>query len=482
MSRKRKDASIRAVAGPEEPLWVRYAPRTAKELKVYGPTVAKVRDWLRKATSRARLEPGEPAKRLLVLSGPPGVGKSATVDALCAEELVVARRWRDVHGAGGDRFGPGLFDDRPTDFAPPRFESQMASWAAFLRGGRYAALDGSGAKTHEAHGRPSVAVLDDLPERGWGDQRAEFEAALAGVVRGGGPAILLVSENVSEKNEARLFAERLVGDAVAADPRAAFVEFNAVTELKIAERLRKIAAAERRTVDDAALVALAAAAGGDLRKAIATLELYLRGATADVAATHGGEGAVSALHAVARVCRANRGADGRLERPPDATVLNAKMGVDATAAFVQYNCVDYYGDEADLADGLATLSDADLYTARVYSTNHARDYSDPTSRGDAVFPEHYAAALVGRSVAASNRHPAPSAWRPVRKPKLYDVLQAKRARLRADPNFLHAPPRLAAACGAPALRQPAAAGDDDDAPGVRACFSDDDIDDFDDDD
>ena len=75
MSRKRKDASIRAVAGPEEPLWVRYAPRTAKELKVYGPTVAKVRDWLRKATSRARLEPGEPAKRLLVLSGPPGVGK-----------------------------------------------------------------------------------------------------------------------------------------------------------------------------------------------------------------------------------------------------------------------------------------------------------------------------------------------------------------------------------------------------------------------
>ena len=58
MSRKRKDASIRAVAGPEEPLWVRYAPRTAKELKVYGPTVAKVRDWLRKATSRARLEPG----------------------------------------------------------------------------------------------------------------------------------------------------------------------------------------------------------------------------------------------------------------------------------------------------------------------------------------------------------------------------------------------------------------------------------------
>ena len=179
---------------------------------------------------------------------------------------------------------------------------------------------------------------------------------------------------------------------------------------------------------------------------------------ADVAATHGGEGAVSALHAVSRVCKANRGADGRLERPPDATVLNAKMGVDATAAFVQYNCVDYYGDEADLADGLATLSDADLYTARVYSTNHARDYSDPTSRGDAVFPEHYAAALVGRSVAASNRHPAPGAWRPVRKPRLYDVLQAKRARVRADPNFLHAPPRLAAACGAPALRRPAAGG------------------------
>ena len=37
------------------------------------------------------------------------------------------------------------------------------------------------------------------------------------------------------------------------------------------------------------------------------------------------------------------------------------MDVDACAAFVQHNCVEFFTQEDHLAEGLHTLSDADLF-------------------------------------------------------------------------------------------------------------------------
>jgi len=469
MPPKKRQKKASAVPGKQScPLWERYAPRSASELKVHAGTVKKVREWVRKAVGAAPLGPGEPVKRLLVLSGPPGVGKSAALECVCAEERVGFRKWADTFGAGGGWRDAG--GARPSDFREPGYASQLALWTAFLRGGRYAALARSAGSGAAGAARPSLLVLDDLPDA----RGPAFQAALAAFCgeAGGAPAVLLFSENISEKSEARLRVDRLVGDGVAFSPHAAFVEFNPVTELKIRDRVAAIAAAERAApLADGAVEGVARAADGDLRRAIATLEVLLRSGTADVAAAHGGEHDVCDVHAVGRLCRAKRGPDGKLAFDPDLVARATKMGVDATAAFVQFNCVDFFGDEGDLSRALDALSDSDLLTARTYSTNHARDGGDP------VYPAAYVAAIAGRACAAHNAHPAPSGWRPMRKPRLYDVLKARAAGRDAarDVNFLHAPPSLGSA--PPALRF-AADGVDD----AARAFSDDDIDSFSDDD
>jgi hypothetical protein len=75
----------RSAAPAEDALWVdKFAPRSAADLAVHKKKVEEVQQWLQQAN--VSLELGlPPASRLLVLSGPPGAGKSATLRVLaCA--------------------------------------------------------------------------------------------------------------------------------------------------------------------------------------------------------------------------------------------------------------------------------------------------------------------------------------------------------------------------------------------------------------
>ena len=110
--RKRQKAT-RLIAWPGRdaaPLHERFAPRTAKDLRVYPKTVERVRAWLRRATGRSPDPGGYSSPRLLILAGPAGVGKSATLDVLCREEHLTPVTYRDSYGLGGDGFGFEEYD------------------------------------------------------------------------------------------------------------------------------------------------------------------------------------------------------------------------------------------------------------------------------------------------------------------------------------------------------------------------------------
>ena len=89
-----------------------------------------------------------------------------------------------------------------------------------------------------------------------------------------------------------------------------------------------------------------------------------------------------------------------------------------------------------------------------------------------MYPDAYVAALCGRSVAVHNRAPAPRTFDPVRKPRHYDLVAARRDRAFKDPNFLDAPPRLSAT---PWARPLGVEDDGDEADACRRCLSDDEI-------
>lgn len=86
-SRKRKlleeepDAEAGNIAGKQSELWLdKYAPKTVSDLAVHNKKITDVSSWL---TSRLH-DPGwrQPGGQLLILTGPPGVGKSAVIRTL----------------------------------------------------------------------------------------------------------------------------------------------------------------------------------------------------------------------------------------------------------------------------------------------------------------------------------------------------------------------------------------------------------------
>jgi hypothetical protein len=445
--RKRQKAT-RLIAWPGRdaaPLHERFAPRTAKDLRVYPKTVERVRAWLRRATGRAPEPGGYSSPRLLILAGPAGVGKSATLDVLCREEQLTPVTYRDSYGLGGDGFG---FERRPSDFAEPRYESQMDAWARFVRSARYKPLSDD---------RPAVFVLDDFPttegyDDGTSSSRKAFRSILEEVCRSRdrAPCILIISGEISEKSDTSIVAERLVGESVMMSPHSELIEFLPVTEKKLRKLLDEVsegAAWPRRpTISSDTLDALAVAARGDLRKCLSTLEIALRGGTTDPAATHKSDAGVSDVHAVRRICRggsAKRDSHGRWvdsnghEVDPDATVMNSKMGPDAFATFVQFNGASDFQSIEDLSEAWRTLSDAELLSARVYV---------PGRENDAIYPLQYVASLTGRAILVANKRPTPPSFKPARRPKYYDVRASLKLK-KFDRRILDAPPRMAMRLG-----------------------------------
>ncbi|KAJ8606382.1 hypothetical protein CTAYLR_009310 [Chrysophaeum taylorii] len=389
--RKRKGGGggARAVVGRERwPLSEKYAPFDESELCVYNKTVARVREWIERSQGG-----------LLVLAGRPGVGKSTTVEVVCASLGIEVRRWRDTHGIGGWRGGP----------VP--YESREACWRDFANGALYPDLQGGA----------SLLLIDDLPpnpEAVRGTLRAlSSEAPRA--------AVLVWSQNVLEKSDARPVVEKILGPI-----DFEYVEFNAVTENKVASRLRAIAAAERRHIPNEAIDAIARDSDGDLRRAITRLDFATRGRSR-LPDSDDGDSRASDLHAIGRLLRAKRDHSGALAYDPERLVERATMNPDALSAFLQFNCVHFFLDEDDLAEALDTFSDADLFAARLWSPD--RDSAD------AVHPEAYLASLAARASSTANRRPAPGAWRPVRKPKYYDLRRRTFLRI---PHLLCLPPAL----------------------------------------
>lgn len=383
-------------------LYDKYAPRLESELLVYSKTVARVRTWIHAATG---LSGDEACGGILVLAGPPGVGKSTTAEVLCRGFGIDVVRWRDTHGLGGT----GWEQQRWGDIS---YESQVQQFQTFISGAAYPAL-----RAHGQPAKPSLLLIDDLPDSRYfrnETRRALFELAERRPLAR--PAILVLSEGIVEKSDARLAVERQLGDAQSIE----IVEFNPITEKNITSRLLAVARAEHRSVERSTIEAIAKACDGDLRRALASLDMAMRHASICRSVLSSDErDKTSDLHAVGRLLRAKRDDDGCLTYNPEQLVEAMTMEPDACAAFVQFNCLDYFSNVDQIANAFDSLSLADSFARAIFASG--RDGTD------AVYPEKYLIFLASRAVSTANKTPAPSSWRPVRKPAWYDVERTRRA-------------------------------------------------------
>ena len=106
-----------------------------------------------------------------------------------------------------------------------------------------------------------------------------------------------------------------------------------------------------------------------------------------------------------------------LEFCPDAVMQQTDMELPDILYFLSYHSVDFFSDINDLSSALTYFSDTNL----LYDTFHGG-----TSSSNSTTLQHVATSMAGRVVAHTNRHPAPSKFRSLNAPKVYDMIRKRR--------------------------------------------------------
>lgn len=274
---------------PDEPIetqtWAdKYAPTSTADLAVHKRKVDDVRNWLEAVFN------GVSSKRLLVLSGPSGTGKTATVTALANELDFDVLKWENPsqHDVGGD----GIF------------ESLNAKFEEFMgRGMGYGALPlvvesgprgTSSAKLMEEPKNPNrrkVILLEDLPNifsssSAGSSAMTSFRGAihnfLATPQDGELACMLIISENLTtQSNSSSITPHRLLGPQLLNHRGTTSITFNKIAAGIMQKALEKIVDVEMRMkgVKETPSPGLLAGIGacGDIRSAVNTLEFMMVG-------------------------------------------------------------------------------------------------------------------------------------------------------------------------------------------------------------
>jgi cell cycle checkpoint protein len=302
-------------AAPSGELWVdKHAPRVEADLVVHKKKADEVRAWLahqRSVAGRAASAAG--VSRVLLVTGPPGCGKSATVAVLAAAAGFEVSEWRtptptlwdevQYQREGGGQYQRG--QDRP------QYHSKMDAFDEFVLRAKLPALalappppppppppDESGAAAGAAPAaappaaatlRPRLVVLDDLPHAAGPDQRRRLAAALRDLCSTARFPVVVCATQASGR------AQQERGGAGAGAPaapsglpkdlstvlevaRAATIAFNPLTALGVAKALQAALLKEQRALPAATVTAIAERADGDLHNALSTLQFVCTGA------------------------------------------------------------------------------------------------------------------------------------------------------------------------------------------------------------
>ena len=270
-----------------------HAPKASADLAMHKKKVDEVRDWLRKADQMLQMNM-PPAPRLLVLSGPPGSGKSTMLRVIATELGFETCEWVDPRSlsweedASGGRDGWNADGERRTD---PR----LTSFASFLRDslrtlslsivpvGAPGASGAAAASVSPSDGcRRRLVVLEELaPLSGpSGTDTSARDAQIALIRRwlpsARYPLALVLSSDASNTVHHTLEQLRPANDTSAA-MLVSEVKVNAVADTFLTKALRDVCARERIELSAADLSALVTSSNGDLRHALHSLQFIATG-------------------------------------------------------------------------------------------------------------------------------------------------------------------------------------------------------------
>jgi replication factor C large subunit len=339
---------------------VRYKPKSLSELIGNSEAIEKLVDWVKS------WEKGVPKKRAVFIYGPPGVGKTVSVEALTADY--------------GMEFVEKNASDYRTEEAINRFAGLASQYGSLFGGKR-------------------IILLDELDGLTGSSDRGGVKA-ISDVAKAAQCPIVLIANNAYDPRYATLRSYCLL------------IEFKKPTATEVAVRLKHISQAEGIHANEAALKFIAQRSGGDVRSAVNDLQALGQGRRTleyeDVswlAYRDRQENIFNVLRMIlyGKTCSSAKQA---------ASIVD--VDIDMLFEWIYENVAAHLTDPHDLADAMDALSIADVYRGRIRATQ------------DWGFMR-YVIDNMTAGVALARRNSKISGWVPFKFPERIQMLSRSRA-------------------------------------------------------